>query len=63
MSFCPGCSTSADYRERLLNLESAPAIPSLSTANYEKMVLKPGLRAVFAQRERLTQVGLETLSQ
>ena len=52
-----------DYRERLLNLESAPATPSLRTADYEKMALKPQLRALSAPRERRTQVGLETASQ
>ncbi|HVV74265.1 MAG TPA: NAD(P)H-dependent oxidoreductase [Verrucomicrobiae bacterium] len=34
-----------DYRQRLLSLEAASLIPTLRTADYDKMVLKPGLPA------------------
>jgi NAD(P)H dehydrogenase (quinone) len=38
-----------DYRQRLLSLESTSTIPSLHTADYDKMVLKPTLHVCPAQ--------------
>jgi NAD(P)H dehydrogenase (quinone) len=39
----------ADYRDRLLSLATAPAIPALDMANYDGLILKEALRSHIAK--------------